>query len=127
MYIYDLYIKNQDTFHAWLYTKKSEILGSVWTYVLAAVLAMVLAITAFAMVHNRTEIDEYDYNRISSNVKAYSDVVPEYKVRLKFHMNDSKINKMEYSDLRSLLVDYHEWKDEQDFQRAKRKAIMASE
>lgn len=127
MYLYDLYIKNQDTFHTWLFVKKSKILGSVWTPIIGVILAVILAITAFNMIQNRTEIDEYDYRRISGNVKAYNDEVPEYKVRLKFHLSDGEINEMEYSDLRSLLTDWHEWKDQQDFLEEKRKALAAAE
>ena len=120
-YIHNLYIRNQEAFHQWLFVKKSKIMTSVWTPLLFGGTVIVVALSSFVMMLENREISTREYDSIQSDIKHYSHSVPEYAPMAKKFMVDGKIVEWEYGELRLLTSQYYEEKDRLEHVEAKRK------
>ena len=122
LYIYSLYTRNQKTFHDWLFIKKSKILSHWSTPIVGMVLLCVLIVVGFLTYHGMSEIDAYDYNRITRNAHTYAKEVPDYSARAKYHMEDGKITEWEFDDLGDMIQVWYKKRKIQDLVDAKQDA-----
>lgn len=121
IYIYDLYIRNQELFHRWLFVKKTKILSSGWTWLVGGITAVVLAMSVMITFLDSREVSTYRYESIESDIKIYKETVPEYGPRVKEYMADGKIVDWEDTKLRKLIIAYYTEKERLELIEAKRK------
>jgi hypothetical protein len=116
-FTYDLYMRNQGRFHLWA----KSMVTHAYTMAVALVIVVVVAITGINMLDNRSEISEYDYDKITDNIEYYEEV-PEYRRLAKKAMADGVVIEMEFDELQDLL-NVH-WKERERLSLIKSKAEL---
>ena len=124
-FTYDLYIRNQEVFHAWLKKRYKVIIGHPGTWCCVVVAILIAAIFTISSIKANAEISTYDYGSLQDDLEHYGKDIPEYEPRLIKAMGDGMIVEWEQDELDDLRRAH--WRAEEQIKLLKAKKSLSKQ